>query len=203
MSSWLGFRFPRNVVGLHLNYIPGSFSPPLGEGLAPLSPAEEDFRKVAADWADREGAYAHVQATKPQTLAYGLSDSPVGLAAWLVEKFRSWSDCDGDVLSVFEFDTLLTEICLYWFSGSLDASFRLYKESKAHPLSFERGQRISPPVAVSHFAKELPQPPRSWVERVYNVVGWNEHMSGGHFAAMEKPEELVADIRAHFGTLRF
>ncbi|MBB3565879.1 pimeloyl-ACP methyl ester carboxylesterase [Rhizobium sp. BK512] len=202
VSSWLGFRFPGNVIGLHLNYIPGSFSAPLDEGLAQLSPAEQDFRKAAANWADKEGAYAHIQATKPQTLAYGISDSPVGLAAWLVEKFSSWSDCNGDVLSVFTMDTLLTEICLYWFSGSLDASLRLYKESKAQPLSFRKGQRITPPVAISHFAKELPQPPRSWVERVYNVVAWNEHVAGGHLAAMERPEELVADIRAHFGSLR-
>lgn len=201
VSSWLAFRFPKDVVGIHLNYIPGSFSPPIGDGLPPLTPQEAEFKKVAAEWADKEGAYAHVQGTKPQTLAYGLSDSPVGLAAWIVEKFRSWSDCDGNVLDVFSMDTLLTEISLYWFSGSLDASFRLYKESRAHPLSFKKGERILPPVAISHFAKELPQPPRSWVERVYNVVRWSEHAAGGHFAAMEKPDELVADIRSHFRAL--
>lgn len=140
--------------------------------------------------------------TKPQTLAYALSDSPIGLAAWIVEKFRSWSDCDGDVLKVISLDTLLTEICLYWHSGSLDASLRLYKESRVRPLLFQQGQHISPPVAVSRFARELPQPPRSWVDRVYNVVRWSEHASGGHFAAMEKPAELVEDIRAHFRALR-
>lgn len=201
VSSWLAFRFPKDVVGIHLNYIPGSFRPPIGDGLPPLTPQEAEFKKIAAEWADKEGAYAHLQGTKPQTLAYGLSDSPVGLAAWIVEKFRSWSDCDGNILDVFSMDTLLTEISLYWFSGSLDASFRLYKESRAHPLSFEKGERILPPVAISHFAKELPQPPRSWVERVYNVVRWSEHAAGGHFAAMEKPGELVADIRSHFRAL--
>jgi pimeloyl-ACP methyl ester carboxylesterase len=202
VSSWLAFRFPEQVIGVHLNYIPGGFSPPTGDGLPPLTDEETAFKKVAAEWVDKEGAYAHMQGTKPQTLAYGLSDSPVGLAAWIVEKFRSWSDCDGDVLKVFSMDTLLTEISLYWFSGSLEASFRLYKESRAHPLSFEKGQRISPPVAISHFAKELPQPPRSWAERVYNVVRWTEHSTGGHFAAMEKPEDLAEDIRAHFCALR-
>ncbi|MFP3544438.1 hypothetical protein SB748_13285 [Rhizobium sp. SIMBA_035] len=143
-----------------------------------------------------------MQGTKPQTLAYGLSDSPVGLAAWIIEKFRSWSDCKGNVLEVFSMDTLLTEVSLYWFSGSLDASFRIYKESRAHPLTFVKGERIAPPVAVSHFSKELPQPPRSWVERVYNVVKWTEHDRGGHFAAMERPNELAADIRSHFRDLR-
>ncbi len=202
VSSWLAFRFPEDVIGIHLNYIPGSFSPPIGDGLPPVTNEEADFKAVVAGWADKEGAYAHVQGTKPQTLSYAMSDSPVGLAAWIVEKFRSWSDCDGNVLDVFSIDTLLTEVSLYWFSGSLDASFRLYKESRTHPLSFEKGQRILPPVAISHFAKELPQPPRSWVERVYNVVQWSEHAAGGHFAAMEKPSELVADIRSHFRGLK-
>jgi len=202
VSSWLAFRFPENVTGIHLNYIPGSFSPPVGDDLAALTDAEKEFKKVAAEWAEKEGAYAHMQGTKPQTLAYGLSDSPVGLAAWIIEKFRSWSDCEGKVLDVFTMDTLLTEVSLYWFSGSLDASFRIYKESRAHPLTFARGERILPPVAVSHFAQELPQPPRSWVERVYNVVKWTEHDRGGHFAAMERPNELAADIRSHFRDLR-
>ncbi|KQV83169.1 epoxide hydrolase family protein [Rhizobium sp. Root1220] len=201
VSSWLAFRFPDRVTGFHLNYIPGGFSPPLESG-PPMAAEETAYKKVAAEWADNEGAYAHMHGTKPQTLAYGLSDSPVGLAAWIVEKFRSWSDCDGDILKVFSMDTLLTEISLYWFSGSLESSFRLYKESKARPLAFTEGQRILPPVGVSHFAKELPQPPRSWVGRVCNVVQWTEHATGGHFAAMEKPKELVEDMRIHFRALR-
>lgn len=201
VSSWLAFRFPDQIMGFHLNYIPGQFSPTL-EGGPPMTAEETAYKQLAAAWAEKEGAYAHMHATKPQTLAYGLSDSPVGLAAWIVEKFRSWSDCDGDVLKAFSMDALLTEISIYWFSGSLESSFRLYKESKARPLAFAEGQRILPPLAVSHFAKELPQPPRSWVERVCNVVQWTEHASGGHFAAMEKPRELVEDMRTHFRALR-
>jgi len=95
-------------------------------------------------------------------------------------------------------DTLLTEISIYWFSGSLDASFRLYKEGRNHPMVFKAGEKITPPLGVAHFAKELPQPPRSWVERVYNVTRWTEIEKGGHFAAMEQPEILAEEIRAHF-----
>lgn len=202
VTSWLAYRFPEQLLGIHLNYIPGSFNPPTGEGLPPLSEQELAFKKRAAEWADKEGAYAHLHGTKPQTLAYLLTDSPVGLAAWLIEKFRSWSDCDGDILGTFAMDTLLTEISIYWFSGSLESSLRLYKEGKARPMSFANGQRIDTPTAVAHFAKELPLPPRSWVERVYNVVRWRDYPAGGHFAAMERPVELAEDIRAHFRALR-
>lgn len=166
VTSWLGYRFPENVIGIHLNYIPGSYNPPVGDNLPVMTEGEVYFKKLAAEWLAEEGGYSHMHGTKPQTLAYGLTDSPVALAAWIVEKFRSWSDCDGDLLKTFSMDTLLTEISIYWFSGSLESSLRLYKESRGHPLSFNSGDRITVPTAVSHFAKELPMPPRSWVERV-------------------------------------
>jgi pimeloyl-ACP methyl ester carboxylesterase len=163
---------------------------------------EQEYFKRGQEWAMKEAAYGMIQATKPQSLAFGLNDSPAGLAAWVAEKFRAWSDCDGDVLKTFSMDTLLTEISLYWFSGSLEASLRLYKESRGYPLSFKSGQRITPPAAIAHFAKELPLPPRSWVERVYNVARWSEYPAGGHFAALERPVDLADDIKAHFRALR-
>jgi len=202
VSTWMGYRFPGEVTGLHLNYIPGSFRPPLGEGQPPISAEEQAYLDLAARWADAEGAYAHMQGTKPQTLAYGLTDSPVGLAAWIIEKFRSWSDNSRDVLDVFSLDTLLTEISIYWFGGMLDASLRLYKEGRARPMHLKAGDRITPPTAIARFPKELPMPPRSWVARGYNLVRWTDMPAGGHFAAMEQPDLLVEDIRAHFRPLR-
>ena len=140
--------------------------------------------------------------TKPQTLAYALNDSPAGLAGWIVEKFRGWSDCDGDVEQVFSLDALLTDISLYWFSGTVDASIRVYKENSLQPLHFRPRERVQPPLGVALFPRELPMPPRSWVERCHNVVRWTEMPKGGHFAAMEQPQLLAEDIRAFFRPLR-
>ncbi|WP_214472669.1 epoxide hydrolase family protein [Mesorhizobium sp. dw_380] len=202
VSTWLAHRHPESIVGFHLNYISGGYRPPLGEGLAPVTAEEQAFLDTAAAWAAVEGAYAHMQGTKPQTLAYTLNDSPVGLAAWIAEKFRAWSDCGGDVEQVFSLDALLTDISLYWFSGTVDASIRIYKENRLQPLHFKPGERVRPPLGVAVFPYELPMPPRSWVERCHNVVRWTEMPRGGHFAAMEQPELLAEDIRAFFRPLR-
>lgn len=202
VSTWMAYRYPDQTAGIHLNFIMASFQPPLGKDLPSISKEEQDYLDVSADWARREGAYSHLHGTKPQTLAYGVTDSPIGLAAWIVEKFRSWSDCGGDVISAFSMETLLTEISLYWFGKNLEASFRLYKESHNRPMQFKAAERVAPPLAVAHFAKELPTPPRSWVERVYNVTRWTEFDRGGHFAALEQPQKLAQDIRAHFRGLR-
>jgi pimeloyl-ACP methyl ester carboxylesterase len=150
----------------------------------------------------QEGAYVALQATKPQTLAYALTDSPVGLAAWIVEKFRGWSDCDGDVERVFGLDALLTDICLYWFSDSVAASLRLYRENRLDPLVFGPAERVAPPLGVALFPHELPTPPRSWVDRVFDVHRWTVMPRGGHFAALEQPHRLVEDIRSFFRPLR-
>jgi len=202
VSTWLAQRFPDNLIGLHLNYIPGSYRPPLGDGLPPVTAEEQAFLDTAAAWADSEGAYAHMQGTKPQTLAFALSDSPAGLAAWMGEKFQTWSDCEGDVERVFSLDALLTDICLYWFSGTVASSLRLYKENKQRPLLFKTGERVTPPVGMALFPRELPMPPRSWIERCYNVTRWTRMPKGGHFAAMEQPELLAAELREFFRPLR-
>jgi pimeloyl-ACP methyl ester carboxylesterase len=160
-----------------------------------LSAQESAYFEARTAWAEEEGAYAHIQATKPDTLAHALNDSPVGLAAWIVEKFRSWSDCHGDVTSRFTLDELLTTVSLYWFTQSMPAAIRLYWEGRRTPLQFGPRERVSVPVAVARFPRELPLPPRSYVERGYNVVRWTEMPRGGHFAAMEEPEALADDIR--------
>lgn len=202
VSSWLARLFPDAVSGIHLNYIPGSFRPPLGENLPPLSAEEQAFLERGVLWSSLEGAYAALQGTKPQTLSFSLTDSPVGLAAWIVEKFRSWSDCNGDLESVISMDALLTDISLYWFSDSLTSSLRLYKENRLFPLAFAAGERVTPPLGMALFPRELPTPPRSWVERVFNVTRWTPMQAGGHFAALEQPHLLAEDIRAFFRPLR-
>ena len=202
VSTWLAFQQPECVAGLHLNYVPGSFRPPRGSDVAPNSPEEDAFLKQARAWADAEGAYGRIQGTKPQTLAFALNDSPAGLAAWIAEKFQSWSDCDGDLEQAFSLDALLTNIALYWFTGTIGSSFRMYRESRLQPVQFSGAQRILPPLGVAQFPRELPMPPRSWVERVFTVQHWTEMPRGGHFAAMEAPDALAEEIRAFFRPLR-
>ena len=202
VSVWLARQFPEQVIGIHLNYIPGSYQPPLGPGSKQIGGEEQAFLDTARSWVATEGAYAAIQSTKPQTLAYALTDSPAGLAAWLVEKFRAWSDCDGDVERTFPMEELLSHISLYWFGNTLDASLRLYKEGATCPLAFAPAERVKAPMAMALFPRELPTPPRSWVERVLNVQRWTSMPRGGHFAALEQPDLLAGDIRAFFRPLR-
>lgn len=202
VSTWLAHRFPGHVAGLHLNFIPGSYRPPLGDGQPPPSREEQAFLDAFSEWGEAEGAYGHMHRTKPQTLAFALADSPAGLAAWVAEKFRAWSDCGGDVLQAFSMDDLLTDISLYWFTGTIGSSMRFYRENRLQPLHFQAGERILPPLGVAVFPHELPMPPRSWVGRVYDVARWTPMPRGGHFAAMEAPEQLAEEIRAFFRPLR-
>jgi len=202
IATWLARRQPSRLEGLHLNYIPGSYRPPEGAGTPPLTAPERDFLESKARWIQEEGAYGHLQATRPQTLAVGLDDSPAALAAWIVEKFRDWSDCGGDVYRRFTREDLLTQTTIYWVTRTIGSSMRLYHESAKSPLAFSGGERIRVPTGVARFAKEAPMPPKEWVERVYDVRRWTEFPRGGHFAAMEEPEALAQDIRDFFRPLR-
>jgi hypothetical protein len=185
-----------------LNYIPGSYQPDLGPGTADLTEDEEQFLRDADNWYENEGGYSHQQRTKPQTLAYGLNDSPAGLMAWIVEKFQAWADCAGVVERRFEKDELLTNVMIYWVTETISSSMRLYYEGRLAPLHFQPGQFVSVPCGIAHFPLEAPFPPRSWIERGYNVQSWTEMTQGGHFAALEEPQLLAEDIRAFFRPLR-
>jgi pimeloyl-ACP methyl ester carboxylesterase len=193
ISTALAARHPENIFGLHLNYIEGSYFPFL---LPPERLTEEEiqFQKNADDWFTREGAYSHQQQTNPLTLAYGLNDSPVGLCAWLVEKFYSWSDCNGNIESVFTKDELLSNVSLYWFTQTVHSSTRLYNEDSRAPLRFSKDDFINVPVGIAKFHKEEPFPPRKFIERGYNIQHWTDIPAGGHFAAMEQPALLANDI---------
>jgi len=202
VSTRLGLHHAGRLVGIHLNYIPGSYRPHAGPGSPPVTPEEQDFLTGAERWYREEGAYAHVQATKPQTLGYGLHDSPVGLLAWVLEKLRGWSDCGGDVESIFSKDVILAHVMLYWLTETINSANHLYWEASRTPLQLAEGQRVSVPCAVARFPREEPMPPRSWVARGYDVQRWTEQPRGGHFAAMEQPELLARDIRDFFRPLR-
>ena len=202
VSIALAARHPQLVDGIHLNFLPGSYEPAVGTAQQPLTPEEENFLHEKNEWAALEGGYAHMHTTKPLTLAASLNDSPVGLAAWIAEKFRAWSDCGGDVERVFSKDELLTNISLYWYTQSIGPAMQMYWENRLQPIRFADGQRVAPPVGFARFPKEISRPPRSWLERTFNVVQWTEMPSGGHFAAMEKPDLLAAEIRKFFKPLR-
>jgi pimeloyl-ACP methyl ester carboxylesterase len=202
VTTWLGLAAPERLFAIHLNYIPGSYSPYLGPGARELSELERAFVQERDQWREAEGAYGHIQGTKPQTLAAGLNDSPAGLAAWIVEKFRTWSDCRGEVERRFSKDELLANVTLYWVTQTIGSSIRLYLESRKTPARFDRDERVRVPCAIARFPLEIPMPPREFVERHYNVVRWTEMPSGGHFAAAEEPELLAEDIRAFFRRFR-
>ena len=188
IASWIALDFPQHLTALHINYIPGSYAPPEAG-----DPTEEEraFLQFRAEWSDSAGAYAHIQRTTPLTAAYGLSDSPVGLAAWLIEKFRLWAD----PASTIPLDVILTNLSIYWFTNTIAGSMRYYLESSKTPLALPHERRITVPTTIARFPLEMPFPPRSWVERGYDVVRWTEMPRGGHFAALEAPDLLAADLR--------
>lgn len=202
VSTWLARLYPDAVRALHLNFIPGGYQPSLTEADRPLSPAESEWLAARTRWAEGEGGYSHIQATKPQTLSYSLTDSPAGLAAWLLEKFFAWSDGSDELTQRFDLDELLTNVAVYWFSGNVAATLRMYEENARQPLRFGSGERLSPPLSYARFPKEIMNPPREWVERVFNVARWTEMPVGGHFAALEQPRALAGDIHGAFSAFR-
>jgi len=201
VTNYLGFAYPQQLIGIHTTSITRP-TPYLGAGSTPLSEAEKTLMARREAWQQAEGGYAHIQGTKPQTLSYGLNDSPAGLAAWIVEKYRTWSDCSGNVENAFSKDELLTTVTIYWVTQTINSSTRLYYETQRHPWDLKQGERIETPTGVAVFPKEISVPPREWGERSFNIQHWTEMPSGGHFAALEEPERLVDDIRAFFRPLR-
>jgi pimeloyl-ACP methyl ester carboxylesterase len=200
ITSRLGRDHGDHVAGIHLNLM--GATPALDD--TPLTPAEEAFLAQAEHFFTAEGAYAQLQGSRPATLAAGLSDSPAGLAAWIVEKFRAWSDCGGDVESVFSKDELLTDITLYWLTNSIATSARLYYETMHTEGMLGRNTPgyVDTPTGFASFAKDNFTPPREWVARAYNLRRFTEFERGGHFAALERPEDLVTEIREFFRNLR-
>ena len=199
LTETLARKHAGSLAGIHLTDVPYTHM----FTMAPddLSEAEQEYLTAGQRWLMQEGAYAMEQSTKPQTLAYGLNDSPAGLAAWIVEKFRAWSDCDGDVEKSFSRDELLTNITIYWATQTIKSSFLTYFEGGGDS-SEDAGSRVEVPTGVAIFPKDIVPAPRDYGERFFNVQRWTEMPRGGHFAAMEEPELLAEDLRAFFRDLR-
>lgn len=194
IAAKLGATSPASVAGIHVNFV----TTPL-----PDDPAPEDAEAIAAirRWRALESAYQRQQATQPDALTVAQTDSPAGLAAWIVEKFRRWSDSGGDVVGRFGRDTLLTNLMFYWAPSSVASAARIYFESAQDPAGRDARPYVGVPVAYAEFPHEIVRPPRRWVERHYNVVRWTAMPRGGHFAALEEPALLLDDIRAFVAEL--
>jgi pimeloyl-ACP methyl ester carboxylesterase len=192
---------PGPLLGLHLSNL--ELAPYTGPGSRPLSAAEQQFLAQARRWDETESGYRAVQSTKPQSLGYALNDSPAGLAAWILEKWRSWSDCGGDPGSRFSRDFLLTNVTLYWVTSTITSAMRDYYDNRrwqGEPR-LGPGDRARVPTAVAvfpHMFVPEGEPPREWAERLYDIRRWTVMPSGGHFAPAEEPELLARDIGAFF-----
>jgi len=200
VSTRVGYAHPEHTVGIHLNLMPLSRDP---AAFADPNAEEKRYFEELAVFMKEETGYQSIQGTRPQTLAYGLSDSPAGLAAWIAEKFRIWSDCGGDVESVFTKDELLANIGLYWFTGAIGSSFWPYYSRMHRPWPIPHGSTVDVPMGYCEFPREILRPPRSLAERTYkDIRRWSVMDHGGHFAAMEHPNELAQEIREFFRPLR-
>ena len=168
---------------------------------ADLTPEERAWFDGAAAWGVTEGAYGAIQRTKPQTAAVGLTDSPAGLAAWIVEKLRAWSDCAGDIERCFSKDEILTNVMIYWLTGTIGSSMRMYGVNAAIPAA-QHARRVEVPSGFSLFPGDIVRPPRAWLERTANVVRVTEPARGGHFAPFEQPELYAEELREFFRPYR-
>jgi pimeloyl-ACP methyl ester carboxylesterase len=203
VTSYMALTRPERMIGIHLST--AELSPYVGPGAPPLTAAESAYVEQRDAWAARERGYSSIQSTKPQTAGYGLNDSPAGLAAWIVEKWRSWADSGGDLDATIGRDDLLTTLTLYWATGSITTSMRDYYDNRWHGHCFGPGDFIATPTAMAVFANEFVSegtPPREWYERLYDIRRWTSFPRGGHFAATEQPELVAEDIVAFLDDIR-
>lgn len=198
ISSVLGMRHPDKLIGVHLNLLAVRRDP-----REPATNAEEAAYLVQlARWLKEETGYQWIQGTKPQTLAFGLTDSPAGLAAWIAEKFRTWTDGDGVIENAVSRDDMLANISLYWFTGAIGSSFWPYYARMHSPWPIPDGRTIDVPTGYAEFPKEILRPPRSLAARTYtDIRRWTQMKRGGHFAALEQPEALAREILEFFNAL--
>ncbi|MFJ9714070.1 epoxide hydrolase family protein [Streptomyces sp. NPDC101234] len=198
ISLALGKVASEHVVGVHVNMLPTFPSGDPAE-LAGLTDEEKGLLGGYQRFMDELSGYMKIQATRPQTLAFGLHDSPVGQLAWIVDPFRLWTDSENVPEDAVDRDQMLTNIMLYWLTGTAASSARLYFENSNMAEGFQ--EPLPVPLGVAVFAHELTQPIRTLAEKTYNITHWSEFAHGGHFAAMEAPRELVGDIRTFFSGL--
>jgi pimeloyl-ACP methyl ester carboxylesterase len=198
VSRYLALDHPDRVVAVHRTDagVPNFTGDP-----ADLTPEERDWLASVAAWGAAEGAYGAMHRTKPQTAAVGLNDSPAGLASWIVEKLRGWSDCDGDIERSFRKDEILTNVTIYWLTETIGSSMRMYRANSAIP-PVQLARRVDVPSGFSIFRGDVVRPPRAWLERTTNAVYATEPAHGGHFAPFEEPELYAHELREFFRPYR-
>ena len=200
IASRLGYAHAERLLGIHVNLLAVRRDPKI---VADPTPEERVFLDELAHFLKEETGYQWIQGTRPQTLAFALADSPAGLAAWIVEKFRAWSDCGGVIENAIARDRMLANIALYWFTGAIGSSFWPYYARMHGPWPIPDGRRVEVPMGYAAFPKEILRPPRSLAERMYaDIRRWTVMERGGHFAALEQPEALAHEIREFFRPLR-
>lgn len=200
VTTWLAHNHPEPLIGIHLNLVPSSPIPP-----EEMTEEEKSWVEASNAFVTRELDYFGLQVNKPTTPTFALADSPLGQAAWILEKFKHWSDSGDNIENAFTKDQLLTNLMLYLVSNTIDSSIWFYRGfavetgGRTHP-----GKRIEVPTSVAQFPADMMngRPPQSWVKRDYNLVHWTEMPHGGHFACLEQPDLFIADVRQSFCELR-
>lgn len=192
-ATRLALKHPSVVRGIHISAV---VDPPLTPASPPLTDAEKAYKARAAQWEADEGAYEHVHCTKPQTLAFALADSPVGLASWILEKFHSWSDHGADLLQTFPADLLLDNLMMYWVTNCIGSSMRYYYDGAHFRPPFRPDDHVRVPTAICMWLKDLMVAPREWAERFYDVRQYTVQEHGGHFPAWEAHEAYASDLQS-------
>lgn len=192
VAARLALRHPGAVQGIHVSAV---VDPPLTAPSRKLTEAEEAYKTHAARWEAEEGAYEHLQYTRPQTLAFALADTPAGLASWIVEKFYFWSDHGDDLLQTFPLDMLIDNLMVYWATGTIGSSMRYYYDSRHFRPPFRTGDHVDVPTAICMWPKDLVTAPREWADRFYNVRQYTVQAHGGHFPGWEAPDAYAHDVR--------
>jgi microsomal epoxide hydrolase len=201
IAARMVFDSPQSVAAVHINAVsvlpvPGDLADP------PPSAAEQAYVETGTRWRRREGYHLFVQSAAPDAVAVGFNDSPAGLAAWLVDKYRRWSDCDGDVERRFSKNQLCDFLTMYWATSTIASSMRLYLGERRDRWRLGPGDRIEAPAAAADFPAEIARPPREWAERIFaDLRRWTEMPRGGHFAAFEEPELLAGDVTGFLAEL--
>jgi microsomal epoxide hydrolase len=199
VASVLGHRYPDRVAGIHLNFLAVRRDPAM---LSNPTPEERIHLDELNHFLKEETGYQWIQGTKPQTLAFGLTDSPAGLAAWIVEKFRAWTDNGGNPEDAVSRDEMLANVALYWFTGAIGSSFWPYYARMHGPWPIAEGQTVDVPTGYAEFPKEILRPPRSLAMKTYtDIRRWSVMPKGGHFAALEQPEPLAREVGEFFQIL--
>ena len=192
----MAYEAPAHVIGLHLNLLYAD--PPNPEAIAQMSDSE---RRRFSYFDREESSFFFLQSYEPQTLAYALTDSPVGWLAWMIGKFQLLTDNNGDFLTAVDRDAFLTDVTLYWATGTIGSAMRIYRENRITREEMVPTPRLETPVGYADFPKEVAVPPFSWITQTYNVVQRTGMPKGGHFAALEQPDLLIADIRKFFAKI--